>query len=142
MSAYRSTASFGKRYEYIMIAELLKQEFDVYMTLVDDQGIDCIIRLSDACYLDIQIKARSSECKHPTFFAGMNLYQRKNYYFMFYTALNDSIWIIPSLAVKALSSTNKTGINKGKSSLLLPKQERSKIGGNLAFTVTNKALIY
>ena len=39
--SYRNTASFGKRQEYSVIAELLKRGFDVYMTLVDDQGIMC-----------------------------------------------------------------------------------------------------
>ena len=43
--SYRDTASFGKRQEYSVIAELLKRGFDVYMTLVDDQGIDCVVRL-------------------------------------------------------------------------------------------------
>lgn len=42
--SYRSTASFGKRQEYVVIAELLRRGFDVYQTLVDDQGIDCVIR--------------------------------------------------------------------------------------------------
>lgn len=56
---YRDTASFGRRQEYSVIAELLKRNFDVYMTLVDDQGIDCVIRLDDKRYVDVQIKARS-----------------------------------------------------------------------------------
>lgn len=42
--SYRSTASFGKRQEYVVIAELLRPGLDVYATLVDDQGIDCVIR--------------------------------------------------------------------------------------------------
>ncbi|WP_229725834.1 hypothetical protein, partial [Calditerricola satsumensis] len=41
---FRSSASFGKRQEYVVIAELLRRGFDVYQTLVDDQGIDCVIR--------------------------------------------------------------------------------------------------
>lgn len=41
---FRSSASFGKRQEYIAVAELLRRGRDVYMTLVDDQQIDCIIR--------------------------------------------------------------------------------------------------
>jgi len=41
---HRSTASFGKRQEYIAVAELLRRNYDVYMTLVDDQQIDCIVR--------------------------------------------------------------------------------------------------
>ena len=31
---YRSSASFGKRHEYIAIAKLLQHGYDVYMTLV------------------------------------------------------------------------------------------------------------
>jgi len=57
---FRDSASFGKRQEYTVIAELLRRGFDVYATLVDDQGIDCIIRLNEKKYIDIQIKARSS----------------------------------------------------------------------------------
>ena len=58
---FRNTASFGKRQEYIAIAELLKRGHDVYMTLVDDQQIDCIIRRGDHDYIDLQIKARSDD---------------------------------------------------------------------------------
>jgi hypothetical protein len=39
---HRSIASFGKRQESIAVAELLRRGFDVSMTLVDDQQIDCI----------------------------------------------------------------------------------------------------
>lgn len=58
---FRSSASFGKRQEFTAIAELLRRGLDVYMTLVDDLQIDCIIRQDDGerlRYLDIQIKAR------------------------------------------------------------------------------------
>ena len=65
MTNYRSSAFFGKRQEYIAVAELLRRGYDVYMTLVDDQQIDCVIRQEkdgQLRYLDIQIKARSKEC--------------------------------------------------------------------------------
>lgn len=63
--SYRSRASFGKRQEYVAVAELLRRDFDVYMTLVDDPQIDCIIRQEvngHLRYVDIQIKARSNLC--------------------------------------------------------------------------------
>jgi hypothetical protein len=41
---HRSTASVGKRQESIAVAELLRRGFDVYMTLVDDQQIDGLVR--------------------------------------------------------------------------------------------------
>jgi serine/threonine protein kinase len=44
---HRSTASFGKRQEYVAVAELLRRGFDVYMTLVDDEQIDCINRAAE-----------------------------------------------------------------------------------------------
>lgn len=111
---YRDSASFGKRQEYVVIAELLKRGFDVYMTLVDDQGIDCVVRLNSKRYLDIQIKARSREAKQWNFFAALRIDKpRDNYYFIFYTEKNDTFYIIPSKDVVALGVTNKTGKHAG-----------------------------
>jgi hypothetical protein len=45
MPSFRPSGSFGKRQEYIAVAELLRRGYDVYMTLVDDQQIDCVVRL-------------------------------------------------------------------------------------------------
>ena len=118
---FRNSASFGKRQEYTVIAELLRRGFDVYATLVDDQGIDCIVRLNDKKYLDIQIKARSKMAKQWNFFAAMSFMPRQNYWFIFYTEMNDTFWILPSKDVCKLSVMNKTGKNKGKRSLSLPK---------------------
>lgn len=118
---YRDSASFGKRQEYTVIAELLRRGFDVYATLVDDQGIDCVIRLNEKKYLDVQIKARSKVAKQWNFFAAMPFEPRKNYWFIFYTEMNDTFWVLPSRDVVALGVTNKTGKNKGKRSLSLPK---------------------
>jgi hypothetical protein len=71
--SFRSSASFGKRQEYIAVAELLKRRFDVYMTLVDDQQIDCVVRLpgSPPSYVDLQIKARSKNAQNASTFAAM-----------------------------------------------------------------------
>jgi len=44
MTSYRSSAAFGKRQEYIAVAELLRRGYDVYMILVDNLQIDCVIR--------------------------------------------------------------------------------------------------
>lgn len=115
--AYRNTASFGKRQEYIAVAELLKRGFDVYMTLVDDQGIDCIVRLDRPVpvYLDIQIKARSASAKNPGTFAAMNIQDpRPNYFFIFYSEGADTYWILPSQDVLDKGNINKEGINAGK----------------------------
>lgn len=123
---YRDTASFGKRQEYIAVAELLKRGFDVYMTLVDDQGIDCIVRLDDSKYVDIQIKARSRAAQQWNFFAAMFFKPRNNFYFIFYTEKNGHFWVIPSRDVATLSYRNKRGNNKGGYSLSLPKSDSGK----------------
>lgn len=117
---YRSSASFGKRQEYVAIAELLRRGFDVYMTLVDDQQIDCIIRQEHngkLRYLDIQIKARSKECicKDGGFFSAMHIRNaRENFYFIFYSEHANVHWIVPSLELIKEARQNKTGKNAGK----------------------------
>jgi len=123
---YRNTASFGKRQEYSVVAELLKREFDVYMTLVDDQGIDCIIRVNDKKYIDVQIKARSKNAKQWNFFAAMNFKPRNNLFFIFYTEMNDTYWIIPSKELVKICHQNVSGKHTGKRHLTLPKQATNK----------------
>jgi hypothetical protein len=123
MTSFRSSASFGKRQEYIAVAELLRRGFDVYMTLVDDQQIDCIIRQEKdghPRYLDIQIKARSKEAagKNAATFAAMEIRQpRENFFFIFYSEQANTYWIIPSLELVKEARQNKTGQNKGRYSI-------------------------
>ena len=114
---YRHSASFGKRQEFVAIAELLRRGFDVYLTLVDDQGIDCIVRLdrNPPVYLDIQIKARSRDAKYPGVFAALNVPNpRPNYFFIFYSEAANTYWIMSSLDVVANANVGKSGKAKGK----------------------------
>jgi hypothetical protein len=125
MSTFRSSASFGKRQEYIAVAELLRRGFDVYMTLVDDQQIDCVIRQEkdgQLRYLDIQIKARSKDAapKNAATFAAMEIRQpRENFYFIFYSEHANTYWVIPSLELIKEARQNKTGQNQGRYSISL-----------------------
>lgn len=118
MTSFRSSASFGKRQEYIAVAELLRRGHDVYMTLVDDQQIDCVIRQEkdgQLRYLDIQIKARSKTAKNPGTFAAMEItHPRENFYYIFYSEQADTYWIMPSLELVQVAHRNKEGVNKGK----------------------------
>ena len=120
---YRDTASFGKRQEYSVVAELLRHDFDVYMTLVDDQGIDCVVRLDAAHYVDVQIKARSKDAKQWSTFARMDFEPRPNLFFIFYTEKNEAFWTIPSPELANLCHQNKSGKNAGCRTLVLPKTE-------------------
>ena len=122
---FRSSASFGKRQEYIAVAELLRRHFDVYMTLVDDQQIDCIIRLPGVppSYIDVQIKARSNAARNASTFAAMEIREpRENFLFLFYSEVCNIYWIMPSLDVVGLASRNKSGKNVGKYSLVFCNQ--------------------
>jgi len=118
---YRDKASFGKRQEYVVIAELLKRNFDVYQTLVDDQGIDCILRMDNQTYIDIQIKVRSKDALRPNFFASLMFEPRDNYFFIFYIEKDGDYYTMPSKdVVKYASTITKEGKNKGKMSIVVP----------------------
>lgn len=117
---YRDSASFGKRQEFVAIAELLRRGFDVYLTLVDDLQIDCVIRQEvdgQPVYLDVQIKARSLKAnkRNAGTFAAMDVRNpRKNFFFIFYSEQAGSYWVMPSLDLVKEANRNKTGANKGK----------------------------
>ncbi len=114
---YRDAASFGKRQEFIAMGALLKRGFDVYVTLVDDQQIDFVVRLDrePPVYIDVQVKARSNEARNPGTFAGLTIKKpRPNFFFMFYSEAADCYWILPSLDVVKLATQNKGGKNAGK----------------------------
>jgi len=99
---FRNTASFGKRQEFIAISELLKRGLDVYQTLVDDQQIDCVVRLNNKNklkYFDVQIKARSRNAKKQSWGDWPSikiLNPRSNFIFIFYSEPLNKYWIIPS----------------------------------------------
>jgi hypothetical protein len=115
--SYRSSASFGKRQEYVAVAELLRRGFDVYMTLVDDLQIDCIVRLPGPPprYVDVQIKARSNEAKNASTFSAMEIRDpRENFVFLFYVEACNKYWVVPSLDIARLANRNKDGENAGK----------------------------
>ena len=128
---HRSTASFGKRQEYVAVAELLRRGFDVYMTLVDDQQIDCVIRQErngKLRYLDVQIKARSKDAKHVGTFAAMTVRKpRPNFWFIFFSEAIGTYWVMPSMNVIQLSNVNKGG-----------KSKKGKNKGKLTIKLANK----
>jgi len=121
--SYRSTASFGRRQEFVVMGELLRRGFDVYQTLVDDQGIDCIIRQQKGGtirYLELQIKARSRDCspRNAGRFVPIKIPRvDQHYYFIFYSEQADCFWVVSSLQMVKEALRNKTGANAGKYSI-------------------------
>ena len=116
---FRDSASFGKRIEYYLVGLMLKDGLDCYMPLVDDDGIDVVIRKQTGEYIEIQIKARSNTVKEgdAALFAAMNHEARNNYFFVFYSERLKTMFIMSSEEYLQECVTNKTGKNVGKRSI-------------------------
>jgi len=118
---FRHSAGFGKRIEYWIIGNMLKEGLDVYIPMIDDDAIDAVIRRKDDSFITVQIKARSKEVVFgdAALFAAIPHEPRKNYWFIFYSERMDKMWIMTSEEFIKESVQNKTGNNKGKRSIWL-----------------------
>jgi hypothetical protein len=117
---FRHSAAFGRRIEYWIIGKMLKEGLDVYVPLVDDFGIDAVIRKRDNSFVEVQIKARSLDVMFgdASLFAAIDHPKvRPNYYFVFYSERLDAMWIMSSEQFIKEAVQNKTGKNAGKRSL-------------------------
>ncbi|MBW1796749.1 MAG: hypothetical protein JRI94_18100 [Deltaproteobacteria bacterium] len=116
---FRHSAGFGKRIEYWIIGNMLKEGLDVYVPMVDDDAIDAVIKRKDASFISVQIKARSRKVVFgdAALFAAIPHEKRENYWFIFYSERMDTMWIMTSEEFIQESVQNKTGKNKGKRSI-------------------------
>jgi len=114
--SFRNSASFGKRIEFWVIGQMLKGGLDIYVPLVDDIGIDSVVRKADGTFTEVQIKARSSEVKlgNAAFFAALTHEKRDNYWFVFYSERMQTMWIMTSEEFIKEARQNKSGVNVGK----------------------------
>ena len=120
--SFRNSAAFGKRIEYWIIGLLLKDGFDVFVPLVDDDGIDAIIRGPGGRKLDLQIKARSETVGFGDaglFAALTHPKPREGYFFLFHAERMKMSWLMSSEDFIANANTNKRGGNIGKRSIWL-----------------------
>ena len=137
MGTFRNTVSFGKRIEFWIIGEMLKEGLDVYIPLVDDMGIDAIVRKENGSFLEVQIKAKSKNPKQPGnagLFAPIKHDEiRENYFFIFYSEMMDTTWIMSSAEFLKECTTNKEGKTKGKRNIRLhgTKKEGKKLRSQL-----------
>jgi hypothetical protein len=69
MPSFRSSASFGKRQEFAAIAELLKRNYDVHLTLVVDQPTTLPSRFNKLSSRKhelqqyVSLRRRASQCR-------------------------------------------------------------------------------
>ncbi|SVC46115.1 uncharacterized protein METZ01_LOCUS298969 [marine metagenome] len=114
---FRDLASFGKRMEYKIIAEMLLEDLDIYLPLVDDDAIDAVVKKPDGSFVEVQIKARSEGVQFGTaaLFAAISHRPRKNYWFIFYSESMEKKWTLSSKEfIKESSQNKKPAKNEGK----------------------------
>ncbi len=130
-ASFRSLAGFGKRMEYNLVGKMLMEGLDCYLPLVDDHGVDCVIKKSDGTFIEIQIKARSREVNKgdAALFAGITHTATPNYYFVFYSERMDTMWIMSSEEFLSECSTNVNGKNAGKHSIWFNGKRNDKVTG-------------
>ena len=136
--SFRHSAGFGKRVEYNLIGKMLMEGLDVYVPLVDDHGVDCVIKKEDGTFIEGQIKARSNEVKFGdgALFSAIAHEPTKNFYFVFYSdrIKNDdgsegAMWIMSSEEFLRECVTNKSGKNEGKRSIGFNGKRTNKKSG-------------
>lgn len=117
--SFRHSAGFGKRMEYYIVGRMMKEGLDCYLPLVDDHGVDCVIKKPNGRFIEIQIKARSKDVKDgdAALFANIIHEYTPNYYFVFYSERLDTTWVMSSKEFLEECVTNKTGKNKGTRSI-------------------------
>lgn len=107
---------------------LLAENREVYLPVVDDHGVDLIVRtkncdltLPDSAarhyeFQEIQVKSLNKG----GLFAAFNLLPRPNYWFVFYVRQHNTIWLINSIELAKIGSHNSLSCkNAGKWSVSL-----------------------
>lgn len=125
---FRKRMSFGKRVEYDVIGKMLMEGLDCYIPLIDDHGVDCVIKKSDGTFVEIQIKARSEEAteNEAALFAPIYHSLTDNFYFIFYSDKLKAMWIMSSKEFIENCSTNAMGRNEGAHSIRLNRTINGK----------------
>lgn len=95
---YRNSASFGKRIEFYFWNLMIKDGLECYVPLVDNKGIDLLVRKPNDEFIKVQIKARSDDVKEGSAaqFSAIKHEFRENYYFVFYSERLDVFLIMSS----------------------------------------------
>ena len=99
------TVKKGKRAELLMMAMLIKNEFNVFEELADEEGIDCRVLARNNAFFPIQIKSRAD-------FIGGDLVSVHNFCYnnmlvIIYDEKSEDYWIIPADEYRNLSIIHK-----------------------------------
>lgn len=129
--SFRHSAGFGKRMEYRIIGKMLMEGLDGYVPLVDDHGVDCVVKKGDGTFVEVRIKARSKEVKmgDGAMFASISHEPRPNYYFVFVSERLDKMWIMSSEEFLSEIRPIPSGRNAGKRSIKFNGYKMNKAKG-------------
>jgi hypothetical protein len=128
---FRHAAGFGKRIEFWLIGNMLKEGLDVYVPLVDDMAIDPVIRRHDGSFIEVQIKARSKDVVSgdSALFSAILHELRLNYWFIFYSERLNTMWIMTSDEFLKECVQNKSGKNVGRRGIWFNGKRKNKVTG-------------
>ncbi len=116
----------GKSAEYRIIAELLKYNFDVYVPVVDVDGIDLIAKNKNA-FIEVQVKSRyiKQEKEH---FAVKEFIPRGNFFIVCHNLTTDDFYVMPSINFhnRAMDKQDKRGKKKVMTFAQVKKYEAYK----------------
>lgn len=107
-----SNITFGKAIEYKVASEMMREDFDVYLPIADDHGVDLIAKTPMENIVEVQVKARTQGTK-TGLFANIRHTPRKNYYFVFYLEYYNKTWILSSAEFIKLASKSINGKHVG-----------------------------
>ena len=130
-NSFRSLAGFGKRMEYKLVGDMLMEGLDCYLPLVDDHGVDCVIKKVDGTFIEVQIKARSKNVAEgdAALFGAIDHEVRPNFYFVFFSERLKTMWIMSSEEFLSECVTNKSGKNAGRRSIWFNGYKTNKTTG-------------
>ncbi len=99
------TVKKGKRAELLMMAMLIKNGFNVFEELADEEGIDCGVLARNNTFYPIQIKSRAD-------FVGGDLVSVHNFCYdnmlvIIYDEKSEDYWIIPADEYRKMSTIQK-----------------------------------
>jgi hypothetical protein len=110
MEPINVSSRFGKHVEHLVVSLMLKEGLDVYMPIMDNHGVDMIVKRPDGKFAEVQIKARSHGAKYPGFFPDIKYEGPKPYFwFVFYVERFESMIVLSSREFYTLSGGPKEG---------------------------------
>ncbi|GHV61010.1 hypothetical protein AGMMS49587_04030 [Spirochaetia bacterium] len=125
----------GKQFEHYVISRMLDANLDVYLPVVDDHGVDAVVKTPGGTWEEIQIKGCSRDKKYgnAALFAEIKCDKaRPNYWFVFYAERLDTLLLLSSKELTRLVNPGAkgklvikfNGKNKEKGEYILEQYEK------------------